>query len=117
MIAVTLAVALAQAPAEADVGPQPTMEEFIALAEPALASKVRGRRSVTFTWPYQLVAGPAGYYTCGRVDAHKRKGREGVWVSAVVARGQVVNSQWSTRNGMLAWQCKREVSKGTLLAR
>jgi hypothetical protein len=73
---------------------------------------------VTFSWPYKLVAGPAGYWTCGRAEARKRRGRgEDVWVSAVVTRGQVVNAQWSTLNGMLAWECKKQVKKGVIVAR
>ena len=122
MIALTLAIMLAaEPPAAADIGPQPSMEEFIALAEPALESKRKGkgRRPVTYEWPYRLVAGPAGYYTCGRVDAARTKARgaEGVWVSARVAQGRVVDAQWSTMNGMLAWLCKREIKKGVLVAR
>jgi hypothetical protein len=117
MIAVTLALLLAPAPAPADIGPEPTMEEFAALAEAALSRKLRKPRDVAFSWPYKLVAGPAGYYTCGRAQGRKRKSDDGVWVSAVVARGQVVSSQISTLNGMLAWDCKRNVKKGTLVAR
>jgi hypothetical protein len=118
MIAVTLAVALASTPAPvlADIGPEPTMEEFIPLAEAELARKLRKPQNVRFSWPYRLVAGPAGYFTCGR--AEPRKGRKGdVWVSAVVTRGQVVSAQWSTFNGMLAWECKRQVKKGMIVAR
>ena len=122
MIALALALMLDAAPAAAvpaDIGPQPTMEEYIALAEPALDAKRKGRRPVTYEWPYRLVAGSAGYYTCGRVDRAKTKGRgsEGIWVSARVAQGRVVDAQWSTMNGMLAWLCKREIKKGTLVAR
>ena len=117
MIAAVLAILLAVSSAE-DIGPQPTMEEFIALAEPALASKMKDPQSVTFKWPYKLAAGPAGYATCGLVDTlNKKAERREVWVSTVVANGRVVNSQWSTVNGMLAWDCKRRVSKGTLVAR
>jgi hypothetical protein len=122
MIAVTLALALAlasaPAPALADIGPEPAMEEFAALAEAALARKLdRPEKKMTFEWPYRLLVGPAGYYTCGRVYGRKRQGRQEVWVSAVVAHGQVVDSQWSTLNGMLAWECKRQVKKGVLVAK
>src|SRR5687767_13672627 len=123
MIALALAIMLAPAPAAAaaDIGPEPRMEEFIALAEPALESKRKGkgRRTLTYEWPYQLVAGPVGYWTCGRVDRAriKAQGGEGVWVSARVAQGRVVDVQWSTKNGMLAWLCKREIKKGVLVAR
>jgi hypothetical protein len=122
MIAAVFALAIASAaapppaPGQADIGPEPTLEEFAALAEAELARKLRKPQEVTFSWPYKLVAGPAGYYTCGRAEA--RKGKKGdVWVSAVVAHGQVVSTQWSTLNGMLAWDCKRHVRKGTLVAR
>jgi hypothetical protein len=120
MIAVILAIALgsAPAPALADIGPEPAMEEFAAVAEAALARKLdRPEKKMTFEWPYRLVAGPAGYYTCGRVYGRKGQGRLEVWVSAVVTRGQAVNAQWSTSNGMLAWLCKKEVKKGTLVPR
>lgn len=122
MIAFTLSLLLAAAPAATasstqDIGPKPTMEEFIALAEPVLASEVRTSRRVTFVWPYQLAAGPIGYFTCGRVDPGRKVRGESVWVSVVVARGQVVNTQWSTKNGMLAWDCKRNARNGTLPAR
>lgn len=118
MIAVTLALALASAPApaRADIGPEPTMEEFIALAEAKLSLKLRKPQHVTYSWPYKLVAGPAGYFTCGRAEARKGKSDD-VWVSAVVTRGQVVSAQWSTLNGMLAWECKRQVKKGLIVAR
>jgi hypothetical protein len=119
MIAVTLAIALASAPPPAlpDIGPEPAMEEFAALAEAALSRKLRKDQHVRFEWPYKLVAGPAGYYTCGRAYARKRTNGPDVWVSAVVAHGRVVDAQWSTSNGMLAWLCKKEVKKGTLVAR
>ena len=123
MIAVTLSLALASAaaapaPPTTDIGPQPTMEEFAALAEAALSRKLRKPEKVTFSWPYRLIAGPAGYYTCGRVEPKKKVWPDpDIWVSAVVARGQVVNSQWSTSNGMLAWLCKKDVKKGVLVAR
>lgn len=122
MIAFTLALLLAAepaatAPSTQDIGLKPTMEEFIALAEPVLAGQVRTKRRVTFVWPYQLAAGPIGYYTCARVDPGRKVRGEGVWATAVVARGQVVNTQWSTKNGMLAWSCKRGLRDGTFLAR
>ena len=114
MIALTLALASA----EVDIGPQPAMEDFIALAEPVLREKAKDSQSITFKWPYQLVAGPAGYYTCGMVDTVRGKHpREKVWVTAVVADGRVVNTQWSTDNGMLAWDCKRNVRAGTFAVR
>lgn len=119
MIAVSLALLLAPAPPlhTSDIGPEPTMEEFVPLAEAALSRKLRKDQQVSFEWPYRLVAGPAGYYTCGRVDPGKWKGGEEIWVSAVVARGQVVNSQWSTSNTMLAWECKRQIRKGVIAPR
>ena len=120
MIALMLAAALASAapaPVLADVGPEPTMEEFAAVAEAALSRKLKKPGKVGFEWPYRLVRGPAGYYTCGRARSLRSKGGPEVWVSAVVAHGQAVDSQWSTLNGMLAWMCKREVKKGTLVAR
>ncbi|MET1112694.1 MAG: hypothetical protein ABWX67_14330 [Allosphingosinicella sp.] len=120
MIAVILAAALASAPAPAlaDIGPEPAMEEFAALAEAALARKLdRPEKKMIFEWPYRLVAGPAGYYTCGRVHGRRGQGRQEVWVSAVVAHGQAVDAQWSTKNGMLAWMCKKEVKKGNLVPR
>lgn len=51
---VTFAIALASAPAPAlaDIGPEPTMEEFTALAEARLALKLKKPRNVTFSWPY-----------------------------------------------------------------
>jgi hypothetical protein len=118
MIALALALVLAPAPAPvlADIGPEPTMEAFAALAEPALNAHVRKGQAATYTWPYKLVAGPAGYYTCGLASSG-RKGAKDVWVSAVVAHAQAVNVQWSTMNGMLAWDCKRHVADGTLVPR
>lgn len=113
-----IALALALATAETEIGPRPAMEDFIALAEPVLREKARDPQNITFKWPYQLVAGPAGYYTCGMVDTVRgRRPREEVWVTAVVASGRVVGTQWSTDNGMLAWDCKRNVRAGTLVAR
>lgn len=122
MIAFALSLLLAAEPAAAassppDIGPKPTMEEFIAIAEPALAGQVRTKRRVIFVWPYQLAAGPIGYFTCARVDPGRKVNGEDVWATAVVARGQVVNTQWSTKNGTLAWSCKRGVRDGTFLAR
>ena len=119
MIAVILALALDSAPAPvlADIGPEPAMEEFAALAQAALSRKLRKPGKVTFEWPYRLVAGPSGYYTCGRAYAGNRKAKPEVWVSAVVAHGQAVHSQWSTLNGTLAWQCKKALKKGELVAR
>ena len=94
------------------------MEQFVALVEPVLFAKVKKPSEVTFKWPYRLVAGPAGFYTCGMVATNRgRVPREEIWVSAVVANGQVVSTQWSTSNGMLAWDCKRNVRSGTLIAR
>lgn len=120
MIAYIFAIALAApqaAPVQADIGAEPAMEQFIALVEPALLSKVPNIK-VTFKWPYRLVAGSAGYYTCGRVATY-RGGvpPKEIWVSAVVANGKLVNSQWSTLNGMLAWDCKRKVGSGNLIVR
>lgn len=120
MIAAAFAAALASAPAPApaDIGPEPAMEEFAALAEAELARKLdRPEKKMRFEWPYRLVAGPVGYSTCGRVYGRKGQGSHDIWVSAVVTRGRVVNAQWSTKNGMLAWLCKKEVKKGTLVAR
>jgi hypothetical protein len=118
MIALTLAMLVAPAPVLADIGPEPTMEDFAAVAEPALAGKVKPRQPVTFKWPYKLVAGPAGYYTCGLASSTKKSSRvKDVWVSAVVAHGQAVNVQWSTMNGMLAYDCKRQIRNGTIAAR
>lgn len=121
MVANIFAIALAAsqaAPALADIGGEPAMEQFIALVEPALLSKVPRAKEVTFKWPYRLVAGPAGYYTCGMVATHDGNvPRKEIWVSAVVANGKVVNSQWSTSNGMLAWDCKRNVKSGKLPVR
>jgi len=121
MIAYILAIALAAsqaAPIQADSGTEAGMEQFIALVEPALLSKAPKAKDVTFKWPYRLVAGSAGDYTCGMVATHHGKvPREEIWVSAVVANGKVINSQWSTWNGMLAWDCKRHVRSGTLTPR
>lgn len=73
---------------------------------------------MTFKWPYRLAAGPAGYATCGLVDTlDKKPERRDIWVSAVVANGRVIDFQWSTLNGMIAWDCKRQVGKGVLVAR
>jgi hypothetical protein len=113
MIALALAAALAPAPAAADIGPEPTMEAFVALAEPALLSQMKKPRPVTFVWPYRLAAVETGYFTCGRVDSKSARGEE-IWVSAVVAGGAVVSAQWSTKNGMLAWDCKNQVKKGVI---
>jgi hypothetical protein len=121
MVATLLAIMLVvsqAAPAQGDVGAEPTMEQFIALAEPALLSAAPRAKEVIFKWPYRLVTGPAGYYTCGVVATHRgRVPREEIWVSAVVANGKVINSQWSTSNGMLAWDCKRNVRSGKFTVR
>jgi hypothetical protein len=115
-----LALLLAPAPVLADIGPEPTPEEFAAAAEPALMAKLKVKKppTVEFTWPYKLNAGPAGYYTCGHAAAvhNGRKGKE-MWVSAVVTGGRAVDAQWSTMNGMLAWECKNDVRDGKLVAR
>ena len=121
MIITLLAIAFVTsqaAAAEDSIRAEPTMEQFIALVEPALLSAAPRAKDVTFKWPYRLVSGPAGYYTCGVVATHRgRVPREEIWVSAVVTNGTVVNSQWSTSNGMLAWDCKRNVRSGKLTAR
>lgn len=118
MLAVIVAIALTYPPVQANIGPQPTMEEFIALAGPALASEMEDAQSVTFKWPYQLVAGSTGYSTCGLVDTLRNKPeRKKVWVLGVVANGRVVDTQWSTRNGMLAWSCETNVRQGRLVKR
>jgi len=122
MIAVTLAFALASAPAapapaSADIGPEPAMEAFAALAEAELARKLNKPQKVKFEWPYRLVAGPAGYSTCGRAGPDRPKGRMEIWVTAVVARGQLVSARWATPDGMLEWDCKRNVKKGVLVVR
>jgi hypothetical protein len=111
-------LAMAQtAPAEADIGAEPTMEQFTALAETELLSKAPNLKEVTFKWPYRLSAGPAGYFTCGMIATHRgRAPQEDIWVSAAVANGKVVDAQWSTLNGMLAWDCKRKVRAGTFIA-
>lgn len=94
------------------------MEQFIAIVEPALLTKVKKPGEVTFKWPYRLVPGPAGFYTCGMVATDRgRVPREEIWVSAVVANGQVVSTQWSTSNGMLAWDCKRNIRSGNFVVR
>ena len=113
-----IALLVATSPASGSLGPQPNLEEFSAMADAALASKLKDPQSVTFKWPYQLIAGPDGYYTCGLVDTlNKKVERRDVWVSAVIANGKVLNPQWSTENGMLAWECKNLVRKGTLIPR
>ena len=118
MIAIALAVLLASAPVDVDIGPPPTMAEFSALAEPALASRLRDPQSAVFRWPYQLVAGPAGYFTCGLIHARDNRGRySDRWVSAVVAKGQLINYQSADSNGMLAYDCARQVRRGTLIPR
>lgn len=117
MAFILFAVMLASAPA-ADIGPEPAMDEFIALAEPAVASKLIEPSSATFKWPYRLIAGPVGYYTCGLVRArNNRGGYTEIWVSAVVANGKVVNFQSAASNGMLAYACKKQVQKGELVPR
>ena len=117
MIAATLALLLAPAPALADPGPEPTMEEFIALAEPALEKKLRKSGAVTYQWPYKLIAGPGSYYTCGRSSPKRKTANKPVWMSAAVANGRVISAQWSTLNGMLEWECKQLLKKGTLVPR
>ena len=121
MNALPLAILLASAPAPvlADIGPEPTMEEFAAAAEAALARKLRKPEKVAFSWPYRLMAGPAGYWTCGRAGSVKamKRGRPEVWVSAVVAHGRAVDAQWSSHHGMLEYLCKKEIRKGSLIAR
>lgn len=121
MVANIIAIALAASsagPVQADVGAEPAMEQFIALVEPALLNKSPNAKEVVFKWPYRLVAGPAGYYTCGMVATHRgRAPREDIWVSAVVASGKVTNVEWSTFNGMLAWDCKRNVRSGIFMVR
>jgi len=100
---VIIATMLAAPISAADVGPKPTMEAFIALAEPAAASRLREPTSATFKWPYQLLTGPAGHYTCGLVRSRNNAGGYSeIWISAVVANGRVVNSQSAESNGMLA---------------
>ena len=113
IIALALAAALAPSAAAADIGPEPTMDAFIALAEPALLSQTKKPRPVAFLWPYRLAAVETGYFTCGRVDPKSARG-EDIWVSAVIAGGKVVSAQWSTKNGMLAWDCKNQVKKGVI---
>jgi hypothetical protein len=118
MIAKLLAIVLAAAAVPVAIGPEPTMDEFITIAEPVLAAEVRKPEEVRFTWPYRLIAGSLGYYTCGKVSSYDGKPpREEIWVAAVVANGKTVSTQWSTKNGMLAWDCKRNVKKGTLVPR
>lgn len=121
MVTNIFAIMLAASPAaplQAGIGDEPAMEQFIELVEPALLTKAKNAKDVTFKWPYRLVAGPAGFYTCGIVATHRgRVPREEIWVSAVVANGHVVSSQWSTSNGMLAWDCKRNVRSGNFIAR
>lgn len=93
------------------------MEAFAALAEAELLRKLNKPQQVTFEWPYRLVAGSAGYYTCGRARASNKKGGAQVWVTAVVARGQLFSARWATPDGMLEWECKRQVKKGAIVAR
>jgi hypothetical protein len=113
-----IAIALASSAATTEIGPEPSMEEFIAVADPVLAAEVRRPEEVKFAWPYRLNAGPIGYYTCGKVSTYEgKRPREEIWVTAVVANGKVVNTQWSTKNGMLAWSCKQNVKKGILVPR
>ena len=115
---VIIAAMLASSLPTADIGPKPTMEEFIALAEPAAASRLREPASATFEWPYHLLTGPIGYYTCGRVRGRNSRGVYGeIWISAVVANGRVANSQTEGSNGMLAYLCKKMVKKGELVPR
>lgn len=119
--AVLIAFALASAPAPsapapADIGAEPTVEAFAAIAEPELLRKLKKPQPVAFEWPYRLVAGPIGYYTCGLARNPKRKGRD-VWTTAVVARGQLVSARWATPDGLLEYECKRQVKKGLLVPR
>lgn len=119
MIVVALAVLLASppAPAQADIGPEPTMEAFAALAEAELMRKLKKPQPVAFEWPYTLMAGPVGYATCGRARSSKKTGGRDVWVTAIVARGQLVSARWATPDGMLEWDCKRQVKKGAIVPR
>ncbi|WP_088306891.1 hypothetical protein [Novosphingobium sp. B 225] len=118
MIGALLALAANTLAAPVDIGPEPTMDEFIAIVEPALITEMPASKEVTFVWPYRLLPGGIGYYTCGKVGTFKgRVPREEIWVSAVVAKSKTVNTQWSTKNGMLAWICKRSVKKGELIPR
>jgi hypothetical protein len=118
MLTQIILMALASSVAAGDIGTEPTMEEFVAIAEPALAAEMRDASTLKLKWPYRLKKGPAGYYTCGKVESYKGKPpKEEIWVSAVVANGRAINSQWSTKNGMLAWQCKKLVKSGELVAR
>jgi hypothetical protein len=119
MIAVTLALALAFAPAPAagDIGPEPTAEAFAALAEAELLRKLKKPQQLSFEWPYRLVAGPAGYYTCGRARNAGKPRSPQVWVTALVARGQLVSARWANPGAMLEYDCKQQVKKGVLVAR
>jgi hypothetical protein len=116
-----MAFALASAPgaparADADIGPEPTAEAFAALAEPELLRKLKKPRQLSFEWPYRLVAGPAGYYTCGQAR-NPRKAGAPAWTTAVVARGRLVSARWAEPGGMIEYDCKRQVKKGELVAR
>lgn len=118
MKATLLAIMLASPQIAGDIGPKPTMEEFTAIAEPALTDRLVKPDSATFSWPYQLLTGPAGYYTCGLVRSRNTgKSFSEIWVSAVVANGRVVNTQSAESNGMLAWSCKKKVKSGELIPR
>ncbi len=115
---IIIATMLASTTVAPDIGPKPTMEEFVALAEPAAASKLKEPTSASFRWPYQLLNGPVGYYTCGLVRSRNNGGGYSeIWISVVVANGRIVSSQSAESNGMLAWDCKRQVKKGVLIPR
>lgn len=118
MSRIVLAFLLALPQTDVAIGQKPTMEEFAAVAEPELARRLIAPAEATFVWPYQLVTGPAGYYTCGRVTGRNiQGGRTTIWISAVVANGKVVSAQSEGTNRMLAYLCEKRVKSGEFVLR
>jgi len=78
-----LLIAASPPPTEAEIGPQPTFTDAVAMTEQAIRTRLIDPESARIEWPYGFAGGSlkamlgkrrAGWFTCGLVNAKNRMG-------------------------------------------
>lgn len=112
-----------------EYGPQPTWQEFQAIAEKAIAARLKDPDSARFRWRYDMHKGAVGifmggtrygYLTCGFVNAKNSYGgyTGETTILVVIDFGVVQGTDMDSRtHGMVEEKCQQAVAKGLLVAR